>query len=115
MFSVFFVFWSIAIEYTNDALGGWTQEECDAEEAHYKAIHESELEHARQERASIDSVDEIPGEVRIKTYTGRWDYVEVKYGDGHTDRRYYHVDCDCITTDDGCCLLCGKQSPGYAG
>ena len=76
----------------------WTEKDEAALEAHQTAVMESYRERDEMERTRIDSVDEIPGENRITTYTGRWDYVTVTYKDGHQDRRYFHVD-----------------SPGYAG
>lgn len=68
----------------------------------------------------------VKGEERIKTFTGRWEYVEVTaretvlvrdrfdhWQSTHNYRTYYHVDCDCIVDNDQCCILCGARSPLY--
>jgi len=54
---------------------------------------------------------DIPNEPRVEFHGQRWDYVKVVYADGRQKRTYYHVDCDCIVGDNGCCILCGSPSP----
>ena len=66
----------------------WTKQDDDALKSHQDAVMESHRASDEMERTRIDSVDLIPGEERITTYTGRWEYVTVTYKDGHTDRRY---------------------------
>lgn len=60
------------------------------------------------------NIVDIQGEPRVNSQTrGRWDFVRMVHPkSGRTiDRRYYHVDCDCITNREGHCILCGAPSP----
>ena len=53
---------------------------------------------------------DIPGEPAFDSYNGRWQWVKVVYENGHSKRKYYHLDCDCITDDDGRCILCQARA-----
>lgn len=49
----------------------------------------------------------LRGEHAVKTDTGRWQWMSVHDLNGRVhSHRYYHLDCDCVTDDDGRCLLC---------
>ena len=61
--------------------------------------------------ATIVDIQDIEKEPRVEAYGQRWDYVTVVYSDRTSDRRYFHVDCDCITGDDARCVMCHKPSP----
>jgi hypothetical protein len=58
---------------------------------------------------------EIPGDGVIRLADGtRWQYMSIR--DWHTCRpitqRYYHLDCDAMTDQDGRCVLCCRKAPG---
>ena len=56
------------------------------------------------------NITDIPGEPISETATGRWQWVQLTYVNGQRERKYYHVDCDCISDDDGRCILCKARA-----
>ncbi len=55
-------------------------------------------------------IDDIPGEPVSDQINGRWQWVQVTYTNGHRERKYFHVDCDCLTDDEGRCIMCTARA-----
>lgn len=53
------------------------------------------------------SIHDLRGEHVVSTDTGRWQWVSIHRPNGSVhSHRYYHLDCDAVTDNDGRCLLC---------
>jgi len=66
-----------------------------------------------EKKSTIVEIYDLPGEEVTKLCRGsRWQYVGVRCRNGERKHTYYHLNCDCLTDDNGHCLLCSQSAPG---